>query len=378
MADEEDRMADNTKQSAVDYGLLQELFDDKQVSQIMVNGFDQVYIRSHGKLEKREVPFKDNDDVMRTIEGILAPLDAHADESRPIVQARLIDRSRVYIVIPPLALSGPTLTILKSSDTVLSVDDLVSFGSMTKEMKTFLQICIQAKLNILAAGNVGSGKTTVLNAMAEAIPTDERIITIEEVSEFRLPNHEHVVSLESRPPNAEGKGAIPMRDLIVGSRQMRPDRIIIGELHGPEVLDVLRLMNRGFDGTLTSVHADSPLDALEHLELLVKMYNPHLPVSYLRSLIGSAIDLIVQAFRLEDGRRKIVRITEVAVGTEGNYETHDVFAFQRDDFVTKEQVTGHSESYPITEILLRRIKERDPNLLPDLPPGLLPPTQENA
>jgi pilus assembly protein CpaF len=371
-------MADNTKPSAVDYGLLQELYDDRQVSQIMVNGFDQVYVRSHGKLVKREVPFQDNDDVMRTIEGILAPLDRHVDENSPILQARLSDQSRVYIVIPPLALTGPTLTILKSSDTVLSAADLVNFGALTEEMKDFLQTCIQAKLNILVAGNVGSGKTTVLNVMTEAIPPDERIITIEEVSEFRLPHHEHVVSLESRPPNIEGSGAITMRDLVVGSRQMRPDRIIIGELHGSEVLEVLRLMNRGFDGTMTSVHADSPQDALEHLELLVKMYDPNLPVSYLRSLIGSAIDLIVQVYRLEDGRRKIVRITEVAAGAEGGYETHDVFVFQRDDFIAKEQVAGHFESYPLSERLLRRIKERAPDSVSDLPPDLLPPAEENV
>jgi pilus assembly protein CpaF len=361
---EENDMANST-QPEVDFGLLAELFKDDTVDEIMVNGPQNIYV-DRDKLEKVDLSFKNTDHLMRTIDSILSSLGIHIDENAPIVQARLSDGSRIHVIIPPLTLTGPALTIRKVSSFVLTLDHLQSFGSFNEKMADFLRACVQAKLNIIVSGNMGSGKTTLLNAIASTIPADERIVTIEETAEYRLPQ-EHVVALESRPTSIQGKGAVTIQDLVNTSRYMRADRILVGELSGAEVLDVLRLMDKGYNGTMTSIHADSPQDALANLEMLIKMNDPDLPVSYLRLLIGSAVDLVVQQFRLDDGRRKVVRITEVLPVRGGDYELHDVFIFQRDDLVSG-RVTGDFESHPVSAGLMRRMDAR--NIV--LPPSLLP------
>lgn len=361
----------NPIRSEVEFGLLTELYADDSIDEIMVNGPFQVYVERKGKLEQRDLFFKDTEALMRTIEGILSPLGERIDESSPVVQARLGDGSRVHVIIPPLALTGPTLTIRKLSSGVLTLNHLLTFGTLTEEMADFLRACVQARLNILIAGNVGSGKTTLLNTIAATIPDDERIVTLEETTEYRLPQ-KHVVALESRPPNIEGKGAVTLRDLVMTCPHMRPGRIVIGELHGREVFEVLRLMDRGYNGTMATLHADSPQDALEHLEMLIKINEPNLPTTYLRSMIGSVIDLVVQQYRLDDGSRKIVRISEVLPVKEGEYKFHDVFVFQRDD-LKPGKVTGHFESHPVSPGLMRRMAAREITL----PPALLPAQPES-
>jgi pilus assembly protein CpaF len=339
-----------------DFGLLKELVDDHTISKIMVNGPQDVYVERSGKLEKAPLSFESNDQLLRVINQILSPLGCHLDEGSPMAVARLPDGSRLHAIIPPLALNGPTLTIRKLAEYMVTFDNLLAWKSLNEDIAEFLRACVEARLNIIVAGGVGSGKTTLVNTIASAIPPGERIVTIEERAEFRLPQ-EHVVTLESRPPNVEGKGGITVRDLVITCPHMRPDRILIGELSGPEVFEVLRLMDRGYDGTITAVFANSPQEALERIEMMVKMDATNLPVSYLRSLIGSAVDLIVQQNRLEDGSRRVVRITEVLPVTGGDYDLHDVFVFQREGF-EKGRVVGKFESHPVSLGLIRRMEAR--------------------
>jgi pilus assembly protein CpaF len=343
-------------QPGIDFGPLKELFNDDTVSEIMVNGPHNVFVERGRTLEKVSLSFESDDHLMRVISGIVSPLGGHIDESSPIVEARLADGSRVHVVVPPLALNGPTLTIRKFPRRVLTFENLLAWGTLNEDMADFLKACVKARLNIIVAGGVNSGKTTLLNMIASAIPADERIVTIEEMAELRLPQ-EHVVTLESRPPNIKGKGAITIRDLVLTCQKMRPDRILIGELNGPEVLEVLRLMDKGYDGTITTIFANRSQEALERIEMMVKMDAPNLPVSYLRSLIGSAVDLIVQQNRLEDGSRKVVRVTEVLPLRGGDYDLHDVFAFQWERF-EKGRVVGGFESHPVSLGLMRRMEAR--------------------
>jgi pilus assembly protein CpaF len=353
-----------------DLGPLEELINDDTVSKIMVNGPHNIFVERKGKLEEVNLSFESNDHLMRVIAGILSPLGCRPDESSPIVEARLPDGSRVHVVIPPLALVGPTLTIRKSPKGVLTFDNLLAFGTLNEDMADFLKACVKARLNIIVAGGVNSGRTTMLNIIASTIPAEERIVTIEDVAELRL-QQKHVVSLESRPANVEGKGAITVRDLVITCMHMRPDRILVGELNGSEVFEVLRLMDKGYEGTMTTISADSPQEALERIEMMVKMNEPDLPVPYLRSLIGSAVDLVVQVSRLEDGSRKVVRVTEVLPEREGDYNLHDVFVFQREGF-ERGRVIGKFESHQVSPDLMRRVEARDIVL----PPGLLPATEE--
>lgn len=310
------------------YGPIEPLLKDDTVTEIMVNGPKQVWVERNGKLEKTTIQFDDDDHVMRIIDRIVSPLGRRIDESSPMVDARLPDGSRINAVIPPISLVGPCLTIRKFSRDPLTVDDLIRFGTMTPEIAQFLEACVQARLNIVVSGGTGSGKTTLLNVLSSFIPGDERIVTIENAAELQL-RQEHVVTLESRPPNIEGKGKVTIRDLVINALRMRPDRIVVGECRGGEALDMLQAMNTGHDGSMTTVHSNSPRDSLHRLETMVLMAGMDLPVRAIREQIASALDLIVHMARLKDGSRKIVAITEVQ-GMEGDVIVlQDIFVFEQ-------------------------------------------------
>jgi pilus assembly protein CpaF len=310
------------------FGPIEPLLRDHSVSEIMVNGPRMVYIERHGRLEKTNIQFQNDEHVNRIIDRIVAPLGRRIDESSPYVDARLPDGSRVNAVIPPLSLNGPVLTIRKFAKTPLTPDDLIRFGTFTPEMATFLKACVEARLNIVVSGGTGSGKTTTLNILSGYIPNDERIITVENAAELQL-RQEHVITLESRPSNIEGKGEISIRDLVVNCLRMRPDRIVVGEVRGGEALDMLQAMNTGHDGSLTTLHANAPRDAVARLETMVLMAGMELPVKAIREQIASAVELIVQQERMKDGTRKITAVTEVQ-GMEGDVIVmQDVFVFEQ-------------------------------------------------
>lgn len=311
---------------SIGFGPISKYLLDEEVSEVMVNGPDQVYVERKGHLELSDARFEDNQHVMRIIEKIVAPLGRRIDESSPMVDARLPDGSRVNAIIPPLSLNGPTVTIRKFAKKPLSVGNLISFGTMTADMALFIEACIKARLNIVVSGGTGSGKTTTLNVLSSFIPDDERIITIEDAAELQL-RQAHVVRLESRPANMEGKGTVSIRDLVKNSLRMRPDRIVIGEVRGGEALDMLQAMNTGHDGSLTTGHANSPRDMLARLETMVLMAGMDLPVRAIREQIASAIDLVIQQARLKDGSRKITHITEIQ-GMERDIITlQDIFVY---------------------------------------------------
>jgi pilus assembly protein CpaF len=310
------------------FGPLEILLADDTITEIMVNGPRNIFIEQKGNITRANVTFESDEHVMRIIDRIVAPLGRRIDESSPLVDARLPDGSRVNAVIRPIALCGPTVTIRKFSKKPLTVDDLIRFGSMTKEIADFLRACIIARLNIVVAGGTGSGKTTLLNVLSSFIPNDERIVTIENAAELQL-RQEHVVTLETRPANIEGKGMISIQDLVVNSLRMRPDRIIVGECRSGEALDMLQAMNTGHDGSLTTAHANTPRDTLSRLEVMCLMSGMDLPVRAIREQIASAVDMIAQQNRLRDGSRKIEKITEVQ-GMEGEIITmSDIFEFEQ-------------------------------------------------
>jgi pilus assembly protein CpaF len=309
-------------------GPLQPLLEDDTITEVMVNGAKNIYIERKGKLHRVPVTFENNDHVLRIIDRIVAPLGRRIDESSPYVDARLQDGSRVNAVIPPISLVGPVLTIRKFSKNPITVEQLAQFGSITMEALQFLKACVEARLNIIISGGTGSGKTTLLNVMSGFIPDDERIITIENAAELQL-RQEHVVTLESRPPNIEGRGEITIRDLVINSLRMRPERIIVGECRGGETLDMLQAMNTGHDGSMTTAHANSPRDTLSRIETMCLMAGMDLPVRAIREQVASAIDIIVQQERMRDGTRKVVTVTEVS-GMEGDVITMtDIFSFEQ-------------------------------------------------
>jgi pilus assembly protein CpaF len=298
------------------YGPIQELINNDNVSEIMVNGPSQVWVEQSGRLSLTDINFQDDDHVMRIINRIVAPLGRHVDEASPMVDARLPDGSRVNVIIPPLSLIGPTISIRKFSRVPLTVTELVKFGSITQKAVTFLEAAVKAGLNIIVAGGTSTGKTTFLNALSSFIPNEDRIITIEDAAELQL-QQIHVIPLESRPANIEGAGQITIRDLVINALRMRPDRIVVGECRGKEALDMLQAMNTGHDGSMTTIHSNSPRDTLSRIETMVLMAGTDLPSRAIREQIASAFDLIVYMDRLDDGSRKITSITEV-LGFEGD------------------------------------------------------------
>lgn len=308
-------------------GPLETLLNDNDVSEIMVNGPHRVYVERKGKLELSDVVFKDNTHVMNIINRIVSQVGRRVDESSPMVDARLIDGSRFNAVIPPLSLVGPSMTIRKFSKKPFTANDLIKFGSISPKMVSFLEACVKGRLNIIVAGGTGSGKTTLLNVLSSCIPNNERIVTIEDAAELQL-MQDHVVTLESRPPNLEGKGQISIRDLVKNSLRMRPDRIIVGEVRSGETLDMLQAMNTGHDGSLTTAHANSPRELMSRLETMVLMSGMDLPVRAIREQIQSGLDVVVHQSRLKDGSRKVVNITEI-VGMEGDTITlQDIFTYK--------------------------------------------------
>jgi pilus assembly protein CpaF len=309
-------------------GPIQSLLEDGSVTEIMVNGPNNVYIERKGKIHRVPIAFEDNDHVMRIIDRIVAPLGRRIDESSPYVDARLPDGSRVNAVIPPISLIGPTITIRKFSANPITVEQLIQYESVNQEIMDFLKACVEAKLNIVISGGTGSGKTTLLNVLSGFIPGDERILTIENAAELQL-RQEHVVTLESRPPNIEGSGEITIRQLVINALRMRPDRIIVGEIRDEAAMDMLQAMNTGHEGSMTTLHSNSPRDSLARIETMVLMAGMDLPSRSIREQIRSAIDLIVHQERLSDGSRKIVNITEVS-GMEGEViTTTDLFVFEQ-------------------------------------------------
>jgi pilus assembly protein CpaF len=334
-----EELAVDVLNEAVGLGPLEELLAQEDITEIMVNKFDEIYIEKAGKLTKSSVVFSSDDAVMSAIERIVSPLGRRIDESSPLVDARLKDGSRVNAIIPPLALRGPCLTIRKFSKQKLTSGDIVNFGAVSANMMKFLQMCVEHHKNIIISGGTGSGKTTLLNVMSNFIPETERIITVEDAAELSL-NQPHIVSLEARPPNMEGKGAIPIRDLVKNCLRMRPDRIVVGECRGGEALDMLQAMNTGHDGSLTTAHANTPRDMVARLEVMVMMSGMDLPSKAIREQVASAIDIVVQQTRYSDGSRKITNITEIT-GTEGDIvQMQDIFVFKQEGFDEEGKVKG--------------------------------------
>ncbi|TLS35578.1 CpaF family protein [Pseudalkalibacillus caeni] len=338
------------------YGPITPLLADPDVSEVMVNGPYQIYVEKKGKLVKNDVHFRDDNHVLQVIEKIVSPLGRRIDESSPMVDARLPDGSRVNAIIPPLALGGPTITIRKFPQNRLRIDDLVKFGTLDQRMAEFLDGCVKARLNVFISGGTGSGKTTLLNILSGFIPDDERIVTIEDAAELQL-SQDHVVSLETRPPNIEGKGAVTIRDLVRNSLRMRPDRVIIGEVRSAEALDMLQAMNTGHDGSLATGHSNAPRDMLSRLETMVLMAGMDLPVRAIREQIAGAVDLIIQQSRLKDGSRKITHITEV-IGMEGEtIVLQDLFRFNQEGTTPDGKVTGRFVSTGIRPYCAEKLEQ---------------------
>ena len=328
--EEQGRLVREIVDDIIGYGPLEPLLEDDSVSEVMVNGYDQIYVERGGRLEATEAAFLDNAHLMRIIEKIVSQVGRRIDESSPMVDARLPDGSRVNAIIPPLSLRGPALTVRKFSRDPFSIDDLIRFGTLSHKTMEFLSACVRGKLNILISGGTGTGKTTTLNAVSAFIPNKERIVTIEDAAELQL-QQQHVVTLEARPPNIEGKGEVRIRELVRNALRMRPDRIVVGEVRGAETLDMLQAMNTGHEGSLTTIHANSPRDALSRIETLVLTSGVELPVRAILEQISSAFDLIVHLTRLVDGSRRISHVTEVLRMESDVITLQDVFAARPPD-----------------------------------------------
>jgi pilus assembly protein CpaF len=352
---ERERLVNEVMDEVLGLGPLEPLLKDPTISDILVNTHKIVYIERRGKLERTDVVFKDDAHLMQIIDKIVSAIGRRVDESSPMVDARLSDGSRVNAIIPPLALDGPILSIRRFGTTPLTVDDMINNNSLTPAMLELLKGVVKARLNCLISGGTGSGKTTLLNCLSGFIPDDERIVTIEDAAELQL-HQEHVVRLETRPPNIEGKGAVRQRQLVINALRMRPDRIVVGEVRGEEALDMLQAMNTGHDGSLTTIHANSPRDALARLETMISMANLSLPDKAMRQQIASAIDVVIQASRLSDGTRKIMSISEV-VGMEGDIVTmQDIFLFERVGIGEKGKVLGRFRPSGIRPKFAERLK----------------------
>lgn len=333
------RVAGYVMDEVFGYGPITPLINDPTVTEVMVNSPDAVFIERGGKIYKTEVNFRDDNHIMHTIDKIISPLGRRVDESSPMVDGRLPDGSRVNVIIPPLSIKGPTITIRKFAVDPYTLEDLIGFGTLNQDIAKMLRACVRGRINIIVAGGTGSGKTTLLNVISDFIPNNERIVTIEDAAELQL-KQEHVVSLESRPPNIEGKGHVAIRDLVINSLRMRPDRIIVGEVRGGEALDMLQAMNTGHDGSITTIHANNPRDTLGRLETMVMMSGMELPSRAIREQISSAINLIVFCARLTDGTRKIIKVTEI-VGMEAETITlQDLYIFNQEGFDEGGNVVG--------------------------------------
>ncbi|HPI75219.1 MAG TPA: CpaF family protein [bacterium] len=350
-----DGLLDELCNEVMGLGPIEPLVRDPEISEIMVNGPKNVYVERKGRIIRSDMVFRDNAHVLRIIEKIVSPIGRRIDESSPMVDARLKDGSRVNAVIAPLSLVGPCLTIRKFSKDPLQVEDLIRFGTLTAETASLLKACVEARMNIIVSGGTGSGKTTTLNVLSSFIPSDERIVTIEDAAEIQL-RQEHVVTLESRPPNIEGKGTISIRDLVRNCLRMRPDRIIVGEVRGGEALDMLQAMNTGHDGSLTTGHSNSPRDMLARLETMVLMAGMELPLRAIREQISSAIDLIIHQERMRDGKRRITHITEVA-GMENEIITlQDIFKFQQKGVDENGGIVGEFKALGIVPKFVEKFK----------------------
>jgi len=334
------RLLDSVLNDFLGLGPIEALIADNAVTEIMVNGPDQIFIEQRGKLTLSDVKFESESQLRRVIDRIVSTIGRRIDESSPMVDARLKDGSRVNVIIPPLSLNGPILTIRKFSKKPYSIENLISFGTMTDEMAQFVRACVRSRLNMLVSGGTGSGKTTTLNVLSSFIPEEERVVTVEDAAELQL-NQEHVVTLESRPATVEGRGRIAIRDLVVNALRMRPDRIVVGECRGGEALDMLQAMNTGHDGSLTTIHANSPRDSLNRLETLVLMAGAELPSRAIREQISSAINVIVQQSRLRDGTRKVIAVSEV-LGLHGDQvKVQDIFVFKQTGVTQEGKVQGY-------------------------------------
>ncbi len=346
-------------------GPIESLLKDESVTEIMVNGYQKIFVERMGKLMQTDIRFHDDEHLMNIIQRILSPLGRRIDEASPLVDARLEDGSRVNIIIPPLSLVGPVLTIRKFSKNPLTLDNLINFGTIDRKMANFLQACVAARINILVSGGTGSGKTTTLNALSSFIAGNERIVTIEDAAELQL-QQPHVVTLESRPANVEGKGQITIRDLVRNALRMRPDRIIVGEVRSGEALDMLQAMNTGHDGSLTTAHANSPRDALSRLETMVLMSGFDLPIRAIREQISSAIDLIVHQARIKDGSRKITHITEVQHLEGDTITTQDIFNYEMTGIDENGKATGHFIATGLRPNFMERFSTNGIELPPEM------------
>jgi pilus assembly protein CpaF len=359
------RMYNEIVADILGYGPLEPLLEDEEIDEIMTVGHKSVYVEKHGLVEKTNVVFEDEDHLMRIIERIVAPLGRRIDESSPMVDARLPDGSRVNAVVRPVAIDGPALTIRKFAKKRLTLDDLVNLRTATPELLEFLRACVISGFNIIISGGTGSGKTTLLNVLSAFIPGNERIVTIENAAELRL-RQEHVVRLESRPPNIEGKGEITIRDLVINSLRMRPDRIVVGEVRGGEALDLLQAMNTGHEGSLSTLHSNSPRDTIARLETMCLMAGMGLPSKAIREQIASAIDLIVHQDRMPDGSRKITKITEIQ-GMEGDVVTMaDLFEFEQTGLGERGRIEGRFRATGLRPKGMQRILEAGIQLPPSI------------
>lgn len=348
------------------YGPITELLEDKNITEIMVNGINEVYVELDGQVIKEEsVSFINQDHIVRTIQRMIQPLGRTIDVANPMVDARLEDGSRLNAIIPPLSLIGPVLTIRKFKEELANIDDFLRTGTLTPYMARFLEACVIAKMNIIICGGTGSGKTTLLNVLSSFIEPDERIITIEDAAELRLKQN-HVISLETRLTNYEGEGEVTIRDLVRNSLRMRPDRIIVGEVRGKEAFDMLQAMNTGHNGSLTTIHANSPIDALNRLETLILMAGMEIPIKAIREYIENAIDIVVQIERLSDGKRKVTNISEVVGIKEDTLVLKEIFSFKQTGLTAKQEVLGEFLLHKYIPKVYDKLKARGIENLTDI------------
>jgi pilus assembly protein CpaF len=352
---ERERLIDEVLDETFGFGPLEMLLKDPTISDILVNGPYKVYVERRGKLEKTEVKFRDNDHLLQIIDRIVSKVGRRVDETSPMVDARLPDGSRVNAIIPPLALDGPSVSIRRFGANPLKLEDLLNYKAFTPEMAMLMEACIKARLNVVISGGTGCGKTTLLNTLSSFIPHDERVITIEDAAELQL-QQDHIVRLETRPPNIEGKGAVLTRDLVKNALRMRPERIIIGECRGPETLDMLQAMNTGHAGSMTTLHANTPRDAQARLETMIMMAGLELPIKAMRQQISSAVDVIIQANRLQGGPRKLTSITEVLGMEQDMIIMQDIFRYKQLGIDANGRAYGQFEATGVRPTFVQRLE----------------------